>query len=319
MQNALIELPVVEAPAESLERLIEMALATCPSKTTRRLYAVQLRKFVASGQPLNREGVALYLASERERGMGGSSITSIIAAIRKLVTEAAIRGAMSQDEANQIKSISVGRDPKTKAGLWLTIAQVRRLRSLPDRSEFWGKRDACLLSILVGCGLRRFEMAELTWDHYQERDGRPCLVDVIGKGRKARTLPVPTWAIKDVEAWREACHAPQPPNTGPDAYQEDRRARDFQLVAGGLKEDTIHKKVQMYGKRMKLNLAPHDLRRTLAQMMRRAGAPLEQIQATLGHDSLNTTMIYLGSCLELGKGKASVDTLNLHEEDADES
>jgi len=313
MQNALVELVPVAEPS-NLERLIEMALATCPSKTTRRLYGVQLRKFVASGQPLNREGVALYLKSERERGMGSSSITAIMAAIRKLVTEAEVRGVMSQHQAAQIKSISIGKEYRTKSGMWLTIAQVRRLRKLPDRTSFWGKRDACMLSLLVGCGLRRTEMAELTWERYQERDGRPCLVDIMGKGNKARTLPVPTWAIKDVEIWKEAIL--DPPVLGEKPTGTDRnRARDYEFVAAGLKDDAVYEKVQEYGRRINLDLKPHDLRRTLAQMMRRAGAPLEQIQATLGHENLNTTMVYLGSCLELGKGRASVDTLDLHGED----
>ena len=54
-------------------------------------------------------------------------------------------------------------------------------------------------------------------------------------------------------------------------------------------------------------VSPHDLRRTLAKLMDKAGAPLAQISATLGHSSIRTTQIYLGIELELCDGKAGVD------------
>lgn len=59
------------------------------------------------------------------------------------------------------------------------------------------------------------------------------------------------------------------------------------------------------------SIAPHDLRRTCAKAMRAAGASLEQIQYTLGHASIQTTMKYIGEHLELRPGKAATDLIVL--------
>ncbi len=308
-------LPLIGVDA-AMSRLIEMALATCASPQTRRVYGSRLATFIASGFPLNREGVALHIQRERDKGVSGSTLQGALAAIRKLVAEAEVRGLMSAADAAQIKGISAGKQHKTRAGLWLTVPQVRRLLDLPDRSSYWGKRDACLLSVLVGCGLRRAEMASLKWSHYQNREGRMCLVDVLGKGNKLRTVPVPTWANADVKAWHVASKEPEPNETG---SGNGNRPREMRYVVAGMGADSMYERVQMYGARMGLpGLTPHDLRRTLAQMMRKSGAPLEQIQATLGHTSIETTATYLGSCLELGEGKASVDKIALQREEDDD-
>ena len=50
-----------------------------------------------------------------------------------------------------------------------------------------------MLAVLLGCGLRRSEVAALTLKHIQQRDNRWCIVDLVGKHRRVRTPPVPTW------------------------------------------------------------------------------------------------------------------------------
>ena len=63
-------------------------------------------------------------------------------------------------------------------------------------------------------------------------------------------------------------------------------------------EQEIYRIVKRYAEQVQVALAPHDLRRTYAKLSRKAGAPLEQIQLTLGHESLSTTERYLGSDLD---------------------
>lgn len=62
------------------------------------------------------------------------------------------------------------------------------------------------------------------------------------------------------------------------------------------------------------DVAPHDLRRTGARLMREGGASLEQIQMVLGHSSVQTTERYLGSKLELREGKAATDRIGSPDE-----
>lgn len=296
-----------------MERLAEMAIATCASAQTRRSYKAQLIKFFRSGFALNREGVALYLQSQRDAGKGTSTLMSAVAAIRKLAQEASIRKLISIDELAQITTVSPGKSHKTRQGMWMTLEQMRALLELPG-TDYWGKRDRAILALMLGCGLRRAEMASLPWACYQSREGRMCLVDLVGKGNKRRTVPVPTWAQPAVNRWQVAVLTQIKPT--PPANISTKHKWDPDLVAGGISDDHIHTLVQSYGERLGLHLNPHDLRRTLSKLLRNNGAPLEQIQMTLGHESLSTTQRYLGSELELREGQAAVDRLQIGGADA---
>ena len=76
-----------------------------------------------------------------------------------------------------------------RAGNWLTRDQAETLLSAPP-STLMGLRDRAVLGLLIGCGLRRDELANLTFAHLQQREGRWVIVDIIGKGRRVRTVPV---------------------------------------------------------------------------------------------------------------------------------
>lgn len=299
---------IVPIRPASVEALIEVALATCESPETRRAYSAQLRKFIASGQPLTREGVAFFLQSEREAGKGFAVLQSVCSAIRKLAAEANIRGLLSDAETYAIGKLKPGKggNRRIKRGNWLTLSQVDQLLSLPNRETYLGKRDAALLSILVGCGLRRDEIVNLRWTHYAQREGRYCLVDFQGKGRRVRTVPVPAWAAADIDAWKSASldEGPRSGNIG--SLEIDR-----DMIFQGMGVSNVWKLVDLYSTVLGIRIAPHDLRRTLAQLLRRSGAPLEQIQHTLGHSNINTTQVYLGASLELRSGDAAVDRIRL--------
>jgi integrase len=68
------------------------------------------------------------------------------------------------------------------------------LLAVPDRSTLKGKRDYVILALLVGCALRRNELAELDVETIQQREGRWVLADLEGKGRRIRTVAIPIWS-----------------------------------------------------------------------------------------------------------------------------
>ena len=67
-----------------------------------------------------------------------------------------------------------------------------------------GLRDRAILAVLLGCGLRRSEVAALTFAHVQQRDGRWCIVDLVGKHGRVRTVPMPNWVKVAIDAWTSA-------------------------------------------------------------------------------------------------------------------
>ncbi|WP_433966299.1 tyrosine-type recombinase/integrase [Tunturiibacter gelidiferens] len=89
-------------------------------------------------------------------------------------------------------------------GNWLTASEALAFWQSPDSRTLTGKRNRAMLAILLGCGLRRRELAELTLESLQRREERWAIVDLVGKGRHIRTVPVPNWVKETLDAWLAA-------------------------------------------------------------------------------------------------------------------
>src|SRR5713101_4230388 len=81
------------------------------------------------------------------------------------------------------------------------MRQAQELLNAPDATTKKGLRDRAILAVLLGCGLRRSEVAALTLKHIQQRDGRWCIVDLVGKHGRVRTVPMPTWVKVAIDSW----------------------------------------------------------------------------------------------------------------------
>src|SRR5262249_59046339 len=88
-----------------------------------------------------------------------------------------------------------------RLGNWLSVQQAQKLLNSPDATTAKGLRDRAILAVLLGCGLRRSEVAALTMGHVQQRDGRGGIVDLVGKHGRVRTVPTPTWVKVAIDAW----------------------------------------------------------------------------------------------------------------------
>jgi len=175
-----------------------------------------------------------------------------------------------------------------RLGNWLTPEQGNALWQAPDPERLRGKRDRALLAILLACGLRRHEIAELTVDHLQQREEHWAIVDLVGKGGHIRTIPVPDWIYRLLSDWTVAA--------GIQAGKLFRKVSSAGKPWGDrVTEKLVWHVVKEFAARIGNDrLAPHDLRRTCARLCRAAGGELEQIQFLLGHVSVQTTERYLG-------------------------
>ena len=91
-----------------------------------------------------------------------------------------------------------------RLGNWLTADEARRFWQAPPSDTLKGKRDRAILAVLLGCGLRRRELADLEFTHLQRREEHWAIVDLIGKGGHIRTIPVPDWVKTAVDLWATA-------------------------------------------------------------------------------------------------------------------
>ena len=139
-----------------------------------------------------------------ERGLSAASINLSLAALRKLAAEAAAHGGLSPLAAAGIRGVPGARRSGVRTGNWLTLQQAQRLLAEPDPETIKGLRDRVLLGLLVGCGLRRGELAGLEFPDVAQREGRWAIVDLVGKHGRVRTVPMPSWAKDALDRWATA-------------------------------------------------------------------------------------------------------------------
>jgi site-specific recombinase XerD len=167
------------------------------------------------------------------------------------------------------------------------------LLSAPDTATVKGLRDRAIIAVLLGCGLRRSEVAALTFAHVQQRDGRWCIVDLVGKHGRVRTAPMPNWVEVAIDVWMSAAQV----ENGRVFRPVDRAE---QVAGEVLSQKVVWQLIKPYAEVAGVpGIAPHDLRRTCAKLCRAGGGELEQIQMLLGHASVQTTERYLGTRQDL--------------------
>jgi len=196
-------------PVWGWDRVRALVLDSISSPHSKRAYAQALDEFWQWCQQeprgaFPRETVQRYRAWLETRGLAPSSRNLHLTVIRKLARDAAANGVLPHEIAAGIADVKGTRQKGARLGVWLTLDQAHALLRAPAGDSLRSKRDRALLALLVGCGLRRSELAELTADRIQQREGRWVLVDVEGKGSRVRSVPMPAWAKVLVDHWTAA-------------------------------------------------------------------------------------------------------------------
>src|SRR5882724_2516910 len=191
------------------EKLKTLVLDSVSSPITKRVYNMALNEFMGWFQQAPRPGftkatVSAWRVSLEARALGSSSIIIRMSAIRKLAGEAADNGLLAPELAAGIARVKSVKSQGIRVGNWLSLRQAQELLSAPDIATVKGLRDRAILAVLLGCGLRRSEVAALMFAHVQQRDGRWCIVDLVGKHGRVRTAPMPTWVKIAIDAWTTA-------------------------------------------------------------------------------------------------------------------
>jgi integrase len=199
------------------------------------------------------------------RHLAPGTINLRLGAVGRLAYEAADCGLLSADLAAGIRRVKGVKKLGIRLGNSLTPEQAKSLWQAPDARRLRGKRDRALLAILVACGLRRHEIAELTVDHLQQREGHWAIIDLVGKGRHMRTIPVLDWVYGALNEWMAA--------SGIHSGKLFRKVSSAGKPWGeGVTEKLVWHIVKEFSNRIGNDrLAPHDLRRTCARLCR----PLE--------------------------------------------
>ena len=272
--------------------------------TTKYKYKRELAAMTAAGvNPLDFEALAQYADA-----LKSSRKTFLKSALRIISTdyERSAKGGATPENIAQVQTvvyrleamrsaINVKAHKGNKAHNWLSQSQVKEITALCG-GDLIGQRDWVVLGLLLGAGLRRDELAQLEFTALKQQPMKGGkmrdVLEVIGKGNKARVIPLNKTLADKVRAWREV--------VGGGKIARSITKGKAAKIGAALSSIGIYKLVAKYGAMIgKPELAPHDMRRTFAQLGYEAGVPLTQLQTLLGHESIATTQKYLDLNLDL--------------------
>jgi integrase len=232
--------------------------------------------------------VVRYRSHLESLALSAATINLHLSAIRRLADESAESGWLSPELATGIRRVRGVRQLGRRIGNWLTRDQAQQLLCAVNRYTLRGKREAAVMGLLLGCGLRRSEVASLRVDQLQLRESHCVIVDLTGKGGRVRTVPVPGWCKELLDRWITASAVKEGK-----IFRQVRKNGSRQEA--GVTVSVVWDVVKQSAKNAGIaHLAPHDLRRSCARLCHESGGELEQIQFLLGHASVLTTERYLG-------------------------
>jgi integrase/recombinase XerD len=238
--------------------------------------------------PFDRTLVQAYVSHLTESAYSPATINQRLAAIRKLIGEAAERHLLDFSISSRLIRIEGVRRRPVRRHRSLNAAQTEALINAPEPSCSKGRRDRALLALLVGCALRRNEVVQIVVEDIQQRGGRWVLIDVPGSRGRSRTVALPSWVKIAVDAWLRSADLRE----GPIFRAVDRKGS---MTNHAISAQGVLSIVGAYGRSIGLEVKPEDLRRTCARLCHAEGGELEQIQMLLGHASVQTTVRYLGA------------------------
>ena len=227
--------------------------------------------------------IRAFLAARRTEGVGNRSLQRSLAGIRSFIQFLERRDGLKVGAFSAIRTPKVAR----KLPRALAVADARDLTDVESRAgdarpPWVLARDAAVLSLLYGCGLRISEALAIRRD--EAPVGRRDSLTVLGKGRKTRMLPVIAPVRAAVEDYIRLC-----PYAG---------TPDGPLFLGQRGGPLSPRIIQLAVERMRGALGlpddatPHALRHSFATHLLGRGGDLRTIQELLGHASLSTTQLY---------------------------
>lgn len=237
-----------------------------------------------------------FVAQLYDLGISPRSIARIISGVKSLYRFLLLEEYVEVDPSELLESPKIGLHLPTV----LSIEEIDRMLSCIDMSKEEGLRNRAIIEVLYSCGLRVSELC-----HLRMRDVHPEeeFIQVWGKGRKERLVPISPSALEAIEAYLSSDKRPEAKVGEGEYIFLSRRGKaisritvfclikDLAALAGVNKE-----------------VSPHTFRHSFATHLLEGGANLQAIRMMLGHEDIGTTEIYT----HIDKRKLRQDILKYH-------
>lgn len=228
---------------------------------------------------VKREDILSHLAYLREKGLSAVSLRRHLSSIKSFHRFLLREGLSDADPASDLQS------PRTERRLpgVLQVDQVDALLAQPNTKEPLGLRDAAMLELMYGTGLR---VSELVRIEEADVDLTAGYLVAYGKGRKERVVPVGERAVELLRCYLA---------TSRPALAGDRLSPYLFLSRHGrpMSRNNFWIRVKLYAHGARIGeVNPHMLRHSFASHLLEGGADLRSVQQMLGHSDISTTQIY---------------------------
>ena len=230
---------------------------------------------------LTLDDLRMFIAWISELGMTARSQARIISGIRSFYKYCLIEQITQQDPSFLLEA------PRMKKALpdVLSPQEIELIIQQVDLSKPEGERNKAILETLYSCGLRVSELVNLKISDLYLDIG---FIRVTGKGNKQRLVPIGSYAIRQVNMYKENIRSQQNIQPGnEDILFLNRRGAKLTRVMIFL---MLKELVQRSG--LKKNISPHTFRHSFATHLVEGGADLRVVQEMLGHESITTTEMY---------------------------
>jgi integrase/recombinase XerD len=223
---------------------------------------------------------------EQQRGHSVRARNIRLSAIRSFFRVVALRAPDSLGLVTRVLAMPMKREDHKLIG-YLTRTAIQALLAAPDQSTWSGRRDHALLLTLYNSGARVSEVTTLK--RAQVCFGVSTFVQLTGKGRQARTVPLWPNTAQVVKAWfSELGDA-----AGPLAFPNARGKALSREGVAYLLQQAIQRALPACPSLATKNISPHVLRHSTATHLLQAGVDIATIALWLGHESIETTHVYL--------------------------
>ena len=221
-----------------------------------------------------------FAASLHDIGIHPRSQCRILSGVRSFFRFLQLEGYRDDDPSELLESPVLGEHlPEV-----LSTEEVDMLENAIDCSKWEGQRNRAIIEVLFSCGLRVSELVSLKLSDLYLRER---YIHVMGKGSKARLVPISSRAIKELDYWFMDRQAMKIKPGEEDFVFLNRRGAHLTRVM-----ILIMIKDAAVAAGIRKTISPHTLRHSFATALLEGGADLRAIQAMLGHESIGTTEIY---------------------------
>lgn len=214
-----------------------------------------------------------------------------LAAIRSFFRLVALRDPASIQFVTRVLAIPLKRADKRLVG-YLTRPEMDAILAVPDRKTWGGQRDYTLLLTFYNSGARVSEITSLKRSQIQL--GATSFLHLQGKGRKEREVPLWPKAARTLKLWLEA--TPAPPDRP--AFPSARGAVLSRDGVNYILQDAVREAAKTCPSLATKRVSPHVLRHTTAMHLLQSGVDITVIALWLGHESPETTQIYVEADLK---------------------